>query len=575
MAVRNGEVAEIFNRLADLLDIEGANSFRVRAYRNAATVLNNLPRSAADMIEHDEDLAKLPGIGKDLAMKIREVVETGTLVLLRELERRTPSGLRRMMHIPGLGPKKVLLLYECLGVDSVEALERAARTGRVREVPGFGEKTEKRILEEIERRREEGDEGRSGLMTAEEIVQPLLSYLRQIPGVRDAVAAGSFRRRQETVGDLDILVTCRRSCEVMERFAGYEAIERVISRGETRSTVVFRSGIQVDLRLIPATSYGAALHYFTGSRAHSIALRKMAQKNHLKINEYGVFRKGKRVAGRTEEEIYAQFGLPYIEPELREDRGEIAAAAEGSLPRLVRIEDIRGDLHSHTRATDGRASLQEMALAARERGYEYIAITDHTQSVAIAHGQDASRLAQQIAEIDRLNEKLEGIVILKAAEVDILEDGSLDLPDEILKELDLTVCSIHSRFHLPREKQTERIIRAMDNPYFNILAHPTGRLIHGRPPYGLHMERLMEAAVQRGCFMELNAQPDRLDLNDVHCRMARDLGLKIAVSSDAHVERDLDFMRFGIGQARRGWLEACDVLNTRSWEVLRKLLKRV
>ncbi|MEN6484953.1 MAG: DNA polymerase/3'-5' exonuclease PolX [Syntrophobacteraceae bacterium] len=575
MAVRNGEVAEIFNRLADLLDIEGANSFRVRAYRNAATVLNNLPRSAADMIEHDEDLAKLPGIGKDLAMKIREVVETGTLVLLRELERRTPSGLRRMMHIPGLGPKKVLLLYECLGVDSVEALERAARTGRVWEVPGFGEKTEKRILEEIERRREEGDEGRSGLMTAEEIVQPLLSYLRQIPGVRDAVAAGSFRRRQETVGDLDILVTCRRSCEVMERFAGYEAIERVISRGETRSTVVFRSGIQVDLRLIPATSYGAALHYFTGSRAHSIALRKMAQKNHLKINEYGVFRKGKRVAGRTEEEIYAQFGLPYIEPELREDRGEIAAAAEGSLPRLVRIEDIRGDLHSHTRATDGRASLQEMALAARERGYEYIAITDHTQSVAIAHGQDASRLAQQIAEIDRLNEKLEGIVILKAAEVDILEDGSLDLPDEILKELDLTVCSIHSRFHLPREKQTERIIRAMDNPYFNILAHPTGRLIHGRPPYGLHMERLMEAAVQRGCFMELNAQPDRLDLNDVHCRMARDLGLKIAVSSDAHVERDLDFMRFGIGQARRGWLEACDVLNTRSWEVLRKLLKRV
>lgn len=575
MAVRNGEVAEIFNRLADLLDIEGANSFRVRAYRNAATVLNNLPRSAADMLERDEDLTKLPGIGKDLAMKIREVVETGTLVLLRELERRTPPGLRRMMHIPGLGPKKVLLLYECLGVDSVEALERAARTGRVREVPGFGEKTEKRILEEIERRREEGDEGRAGLMTAEEIVQPLLAYLKQIPGVRDAVAAGSYRRRQETVGDLDILVTCRRRCEVMERFVEYEAIERVISRGETRSTVVFRSGLQVDLRLIPATSYGAALHYFTGSRAHSIALRKMAQKNHLKINEYGVFRKGKRVAGRTEEEIYAQFGLPCIEPELREDRGELAAAAEGRLPRLVRIEDIRGDLHSHTRATDGRTSLQEMALAARERGYEYIAITDHTHSVTIAHGQDASRLAQQIAEIDRLNEKLEGIVILKAAEVDILEDGSLDLPDEILKELDLTVCSIHSRFHLPREKQTERIIRAMDNPYFNILGHPTGRLIHGRPPYGLHMDRLMEAAVQRGCFMELNAQPDRLDLNDVHCRMARDLGLKIAVSSDAHVGRDLDFMRFGIGQARRGWLEARDVLNTRSWEVLRKLLKRV
>lgn len=575
MAVRNGEVAEIFNRLADLLDIEGANAFRVRAYRNAATVLHNLPRSAADMLERDEDLTKLPGIGKDLAMKIREVVETGTLVLLRELERRTPPGLRRMMHIPGLGPKKVLLLYECLGVDSVEALERAARTGRVREVPGFGEKTEKRILEEIERRREEGDEGRAGLVTAEEIVQPLLSYLKQIPGVRDAVAAGSFRRRQETVGDLDILVTCRRRCEVMERFVEYEAIERVISRGETRSTVVFRSGLQVDLRLIPATSYGAALHYFTGSRAHSIALRKMAQKNHLKINEYGVFRKGKRVAGRTEEEIYAQFGLPYIEPELREDRGELAAAAEGRLPRLVRVEDIRGDLHSHTRATDGRTSLQEMALAARERGYEYIAITDHTQNVAIAHGQDASRLAQQIAEIDRLNEKLEGIVILKAAEVDILEDGSLDLPDEILKELDLTVCSIHSRFHLPREKQTERIIRAMDSPYFNILAHPTGRLIHGRPPYGLHMERLMEAAVQRGCFMELNAQPDRLDLNDVHCRMARDLGLKIAVSSDAHAGKDLDFMRFGIGQARRGWLEARDVLNTRSWEVLRNLLKRV
>ena len=575
MLARNAEVAEILNKMADLLDIEGANGFRVRVYRIAARTLNSLSRSAADMIEHDEDLTKLPGIDGDLALKIREIIETGSLLQLRELETRTPPGLRRVSHIPGLGPKKLLLLYECLGVDSLEALERAATIGRIKEVPGFGAKTEKMILAAIERRREEGDEGRVGLMTAEEIVTPVLACLKRVSGVREVVVAGGFRRRQETVAELNLLATCRRGCGVMDRFVEYESVERVIARGETRSTVVFRSGLRGDLRVIPQTSYGAALHCFTGSRAHGVALRGMGRNEKLKINEYGVFRNGRRVAGRTEEEVYAQFGLPYIEPELREDRGEIAAAAQGKLPRLVRIEDIRGDLHCHTRASDGRLSLHEAALAARERGYEYIAITDHARSAAVPHGRDVAHLSRQIADIDRLNERLGGITILKAAEVDILEDGSLDLPDEILKELDLTVCSLHSKFHLSREKQTERIIRAMDNPFFNILAHPAGRLLHERPPYALQMERLMAAAVQRGCFLELNAQPDRLDLNDIHCRMARDSGLKIAISTDAHGAGDLDFMRFGIGQARRGWLEAGDVLNTVGREDLLKLLKRI
>ncbi|MFP3879819.1 MAG: DNA polymerase/3'-5' exonuclease PolX, partial [Dehalococcoidia bacterium] len=400
----------------------------------------------------------------------------------------------------------------------------------------------------------------------------LLDYLSGLDGVKRVEAAGSYRRKKETVGDLDILVTHKKQTDVMKPFVEYEDVERVVSKGETRSTVVLRFGVHVDLRAVPEASYGAALHYFTGSQPHNIAIRKMGVKRGLKINEYGVFRHDKRIAGSTEDEVYSHVDLPYIEPELRENNGEIEAAQKGKLPELVTLEDIRGDLHSHTEATDGRSSLEEMAKAAREKGYEYLAITEHSKHVTVAKGLDARRLGEQIEEIDRLNEKLDGIVLLKGIEVDILEDGSLDLPHHILKKLDLVVCAIHYKFNLPADKQTERIVKGIDNPYFTILAHPTGRMIGEREPYALDMERLMKAAKETNCFLEINAQPDRLDLTEVYAKMAKEMGIMIAVSTDAHSVNELNFMRFGVYQARRGWLASENVLNTRSWKELKKLI---
>jgi DNA polymerase (family 10) len=410
------------------------------------------------------------------------------------------------------------------------------------------------------------------LSTVEEIGKPLLKYIRNVKGVKRVEIAGSYRRRKDTVGDLDILVAHKKDSEVMKQFVEYEDVERVITEGKKRSAVVLRFGIQVDLRGIPETSYGAALHYFTGSKAHSVAIRKMAVKQGLKINEYGVFREDKRIAGKTEEEVYKQLDLPYIEPELRENNGEIEAAQKGRLPELIALEDIKGDLHAHTKATDGRSTLEEMTNTAKSKGYEYLAITEHSKHVTVAKGFDAKRLAKQIEEIDRLNDKLDGIVLLKGIEVDILEDGSLDLPDDILKKLDLVVCAVHYKFNLPIDKQTERIMRGLDKPYFTILAHPTGRMIGKREAYEVDMEKLMKAAKETGSALELNAQPERLDLTGVYAKMAKEMGVKVAISTDAHSIDELDFMRFGIYQARRGWLESSDVLNTMSWKDLKKLL---
>jgi DNA polymerase (family 10) len=572
MPVHNADIADMFNRMADLLEIQGANPFRVRAYRNAARTVGELSRSAADMVREGEDLSRLAGIGKDLAGKIAEIVETGKLRDLEKLKGEIPEDLSVLMRVAGLGPKRVLVLHRELGVSGLGELEKAAKDNKIRELPGFGGKTEENILEEIARQKEAGE--RVKLMVADEIAKSLVGYLEKTEGVKDIVVSGSYRRRKETVGDLDILVTCGKGSGVMDRFAGDEDVDRVLSKGETRSSVLLRSGLKVDLRVVPEESYGAALHYFTGSKAHNIAVRKMGVRKGLKINEYGVFRGEGRVAGRTEEEVYGEVGLPYIEPELREDRGEIEAAREKRLPRLISPGDIRGDLHVHTRLTDGRASLEEMALAAKERGYEYLAVTEHSKHVTIARGLDEKALGKQIREIDRLNEELPGIVLLKGIELDVLEDGSLDLSDDILRELDLVVCSVHYKFNLSMQKQTGRIIRAMDNPYVNIFSHPTGRLINERAAYEVDMERLMEAAKERGCFFELNAHPDRLDLTDVHCKMAREMGLKVAISTDAHSVNGLGYMRFGLWQARRGWLEADDVLNTRKWKDLKKLLKR-
>jgi DNA polymerase (family 10) len=572
MPIHNRDVAEMFDRMADLLEIQGANPFRVRAYRNAARTVGDLPRSVADMIADEEDLSDLPGIGKDLAGKIEEIVRTGAFSALAELAREVPAGLADLTALPGLGPKRVKALHDQLGVSDLEDLQRIALKQRIRDLPGFGEKTEERILRALRRRTQ--TEQRHRLADVEDVAQSLVAYLKAVAGVKQVVVAGSYRRRKETVGDLDILVTCTKDAPVMKRFVEYDEVEEVVAQGTTRSTVLLRSGLQVDLRVVAEASYGAALHYFTGSKAHNIAVRQMGVKKKLKINEYGVFKGTKRVAGRTEEEVFAQVGLPYIEPELREDQGEIEAARKKRLPKLIVLEDIRGDLHNHTKATDGKYSARQMAEAAEAHGYEYLAVTDHSKRVTVAHGMDEKRLRKQMAEIDRLNAHLRGIVLLKGVEVDVLEDGTLDLDDSVLADLDLVVGAIHSKLSLTRDQQTERIIRAMDNPHFSILAHPTGRLIGERDPYDIDLERVMDAAVERGCYLELNAHPSRLDLNDVSCRMAKEKGLKVAISTDAHTTAGLDTIRFGIEQARRGWLEPDDVLNTRSLRKLRKLLKR-
>lgn len=572
MPAHNAEIAALFDRLADLLEIEDANPFRVRAYRNAARTIANLGQSIAGLVETGKDLSELPGIGEAIAEKIATIVRTGRLPQLEEVEARTPGTLADLMKIDGLGPKRVKALYRQLNIRSFEDLARAARSGKIRGLDGFGAKTEAMILQHIEHRR--GAVQRMRLAEAEDIAGGLVDYLRKSPGVKDISVAGSIRRRKDTVGDLDILVTAARGSPVMRRFVAYDEVADVISQGDTRSTVVLRSGLHADLRVVPQVSFGAALCYFTGSKAHNIAVRKIGVAKGCKVNEYGVFKGEKRVAGRTEQDVYAKLGLAYIEPEMREDRGEIELAAKGRLPKLVTLDDIRGDLHCHTDLTDGRNTLEEMAAAAGERGYEYLAVTDHTKHVTVAHGLDKAGMMTAIRRIDRLNTKLDGITILKSAEVDILEDGRLDLPDSVLRELDLVVCAVHYKFNLPEKKQTARILRALDNRHCNILAHPSGRLINVREPYEVDIQTIMNAARERGCFLELNAQPARLDLTDVHCKMAKDMGLKVAISTDAHNTAQFDYMRFGIGQARRGWLEARDVLNTRGLVELKKLLRR-
>ncbi|MFW6106911.1 MAG: DNA polymerase/3'-5' exonuclease PolX, partial [bacterium] len=574
MPIHNSDVTSTLNTLADLLEIQGANTFRVRAYREAARAIDGLPRSVAEMVSEQEDLGKLPGIGKSMAEKIHEIVETGSLRQLEELKQQVPGGLGTLLSVPGLGPKRVKEIHEYLGVTDAEGLAEAARQGRIRALEGLGAKTEQKILEQLRQRSDEPRRLRRP--EVEEVAEDLVDYLRGVSGVKRAVIAGSYRRRKETVGDVDILVTCKRDSPVMERFVSYEDVEEVVSRGSTRSTVRMRSKLQVDLRVVAEVSYGAALHYFTGSKSHNIAIRKIGMGKQLKINEYGVFRGDERIAGRTETEVYTAVGLPYIEPELREDRGEIEAAQQGSehLPKLIRSRDLRGDLHSHTKASDGKHTLREMAEAAQQRGYDYLAITEHSKRLTVTHGLDETRLRHQMTEIDKLNETLQGFRLLKGIEVDILDDGSLDLDDTVLAELDLVVCSIHSKFDLSAEKQTERVIRAMDNPYFNILAHPSGRMLGQRDPHGLDIGKAMEAALERGCFLELNSQPDRLDLTDSHCKLAKDLGLKVAVSTDSHTTAGLDVIRYGLDQARRGWLEPDDVLNTRRWNTLKKLLTR-
>jgi DNA polymerase (family 10) len=572
MSVHNEDIASIFDQMANLLDIEEANPFRVRAYRNGARTVRGLGRELGEWIAAGKDPEQLPGIGKELAHKIDEILQTGTLKALQVLHKKVPASLDALLKIPGLGPKRVKILFKDLGIRNLEQLEKAARTGRLHALPGFGSKTETHILDSIGSQREK--KKRIPRVIAMQYAQPLANYLEKIPGVQDVVLAGSYRRGRETVGDLDILVTSKKSCPVMDRFVSYDDVADVVSKGKTRSTVILGCGLQVDLRVVEQKSLGAALHYFTGSKAHNIQIRRLGQQAGLKINEYGVFGGEMRVAGKTEASVFKAVGLPEIPPELREGRGEVEAARLRRLPKLVELADLKGNLHTHTTATDGRASLRKMALAAQERGYDYLAITDHSRRLSMVHGLNSKRLLQQVDEIDRLNEQIKGIRILKGIEVDILENGALDLPNEVLDHLDLVIGAVHGYFNLSRQKQTARILRAMDNRYFSILAHPTGRLVNEREAYDVDLERIIEKARERGCFLELNSQPKRLDLTDVYCRMAKEEGVMISINSDAHSESDLDNLRFGIAQARRAWLEKADVLNTRSLGKLKQLLKQ-
>ena len=574
MPVHNADVAALFEEVADLLAIQGENAFRIRAYRNAARTLNQLSRPVADLVAAEEDLSDLPDIGDDLAGKIATIVDTGTLPLRDELAQDTPPAVADLLRIPGLGPKRVRRLRDDLGVDSRADLKRAAEAGEVQALDGFGETMEQNILDGLAQM---SDEARWLLARVEPVVASLHDHMSAHDAVERVDAAGSYRRRTETVGDLDVLALADDGPAVTAHLAAYEDVAETLSQGDTRASVRLRSGLQADLRVVPPESYGAALLYFTGSKAHNVKLRDWAIEKELKLNEYGVFRTDEdeeRVAGETEEDVYALFDLPYIVPELRENRGELDAAADGTLPNLITHEDLRGNLHTHTTYSDGRHSLEEMAAAAQARGLEYLAITDHSPTVAVVQGLDADALREQMAAIDRLNDDLDDLRVLKGIEVDILEDGSLDLPDAVLADLDLCLCALHTALDLDEDTQTERVLRALDNPHVHVLAHPTGRRINERPPIEIDLGRVMEAALDRGCVLELNAQPERLDLSDVYCKRAKELGLPLVIGADAHAADGLDVLHYGVDQARRGWLEAGDVLNTKPWDEIAPVFDR-
>ncbi len=571
MPVHNEEIARTFDELADLLEVDAANPFRVRAYRNAALTIRALPRELNDMVAAGEKLTELPGIGKELAAKVIELLTTGHTQSLERLHRSLPASLEQLLALPGLGPKKVRLLHQQLGIDNLDQLKTALAHGQVTALPGFGPLTEQRLRQALTA--QPTVPPRFLLATARGYAEPLCAWLRQAPGVEQVVVAGSYRRGRETVGDLDILVVAADGRRAIGRLLDYDEVAAVRAQGTTRATVVLRCGLQVDLRVVARASFGAALHYFTGSKAHNIAVRRLGQQRGLKVNEYGVYRGDRRIAGADETSVYAAVDLAYCPPELREGRGEIAAAQQGRLPTLVELADLRGDLHVHTDMSDGHADLRTMALAAKAQGLRYLAITDHSRRRGT--GLDERALRQQLEQIDQLNEELRGVTLLKGMEVDILADGSLDLADALLAELDVVVGAVHSHFDLDAKRQTTRILRAMDHRRFTLLAHPSGRLLNERPPYAVEMERIIHHAAQRGCFLELDAQPRRLDLDDVHCQLAKSEGVLVSIDSDAHRPEDFAGLAYGVQQARRGWLERRDVLNTRPLAELRRLLQKV
>ena len=585
--MENVEIAHVLSKYADLLEIEGEGLFRVVAYRNAARTIESLSQPIAQIIDAGEDLKKLklPGIGKSMAAHIEEIVKTGTLRALKEMRKKLPATLDELLEIEGLGPKRTKQLYEKLGIESIKQLEQAINSGKVEALPGFGKKSAEKIRQAIHNLAKRPK--RFKLLDADQLVRPLLEYLRKGGGMEQLEVAGSYRRRMETVGDIDILAASESPEAIMQRFQTYPEVERVVAAGTTRGTVILRSGLQVDLRILPQRCYGAALHYFTGSKAHNIAVRTLGVERGLRISEYGIFRvpkgkkteevgveEGERIGGAKEEDVFRAVGLDWMPPELRENRGEIQAAQEHKLPKLIVLDDIQGDLHLHSKWTDGKSTILEMVRACKERGYQYCAITDHSKAVRVAGGLSAEDFKRQRAEIEEARAKVGGITVFTGCEVDILPDGSLDLPNDILDQLDVVVAAVHAKMTMPQREMTKRVLKALGHSAVTILAHPTGRLINEREPYAIDLEEIFHAAKENNVAVELNAQPDRLDLNDLHLFRAKEIGVKIAINTDAHSTEQLRFINYGIDQARRGWLEKRHVLNALTQPQLESWLKQ-
>jgi len=572
----NAQIAQRLGEIALILEIKGESVFKIRAYQRASEAISSLAQTLDQVRGEKGGLRALPGVGAAIALKIEEMLDTGDLAYYRDLLDEVPSTVLDMLRIPGVGPKKVKVFMERQGIVSVDQLEEAAREGRLRRLPGMGEKTEQDILRGILRLREYGK--RTDLGLAWEIAGNIMGQLREGVSVRAIEAAGSLRRMKETIGDIDILVTSEDPDAVMERFVNLQLVSEVIAKGPTKSTIRTSAGIQADLRVVPPESFGAAMQYFTGSKRHNVKLRDFAVRKKLKLNEYGVFQvegeSEKRLGGRTEEEMYETVGLPLIAPELREDQGEIEAAREGRLPELVRLEDIAGDLHVHTNWSDGHNSIGEMVRAAKDAGYEYIALTDHSPSQTVANGLKIDRLRQRREEIEAVRKAVPGIAVLEGTEVDIKRDGSLDYPDEVLAELDFVVASVHSGWRMDRDAMTDRILKAMENPWVDFIGHPTRRLIGQREPYEVDIDAVLEGAARLGVAMEISSDPNRLDLRDTHARRAKELGVKLMIVTDAHWATQFSLIRFGVAQARRGWIEARDVMNCRSFSELRNELRR-
>ena len=567
----NLAIARTLGEIADLLEIKNDNPFKIRAYRNGADIVANHPHDLASL--DPAGLREIPGIGKDLALRIREIADTGVSQFHRELVAELPPTILDLLHLQGIGPKTVATFYRELNVCTLDDLERAANDGRIRALRGMGAKKEALILKALDERKRHA--GRHLLPDAHEAAAALVDFLHECAPNADIMPVGSLRRGCDTCGDLDIL-TCGADVSLMDDFVGYRPVERVLGRGETKSSVLIRGGFQADLRLVPSESRGAAMQYFTGSKAHNIVLRDRAMGLGLKLNEYGLFRIADNacIAGEHEEDIYQALGLDWVPPELRESRGEIEAAAAHVLPSLIDRADLRGDLHMHSTETDGRDDVLTMAEAAREAGLAYIAITDHSKALAMANGLDEPRALQHAARIRAADGVAGGVRLLAGIECDIRPDGSLDLADDCLAALDLVVASVHSAFNQDRHQMTERLLRAIDNPYVDILGHPTGRLILRREGYAFDVEAVADAAARRGVALEINCQVDRLGLSDVHAKLARDRGVPLVISSDAHSRRALGTLRWGVVVARRAWLRAHDVLNTRPFDEFRAALRR-